>query len=276
MAEIKKSDRPVRGADRRQFQRGFTPLEIPRCAHTSFFRNLPIKSAKFLTGFTLPELMLVVGVIGVLAIAGSLKFVQMRDNIRIDQTKARMKALQTGLKMYYDDVGMFPSYAKSWGLGGYSPYADGDCTAGHWNDYLIFGYRPGWKPGDPAPSTTSDEDEDKNGYIDNWCGKYVDSPDLLRDTWGHRFIFRDYSANDLMTSGILCMGPQGVADGTSFGAGTSPGYANYLRSNGSAFTWKSATKDSINPPDEEGFSVFPLNGNSANLKTDFIMVLWME
>ena len=271
MAEIKKSDRPVRGADRRQFQRGFTPLEIPRCAHTSFFRNLPIKSAKFLTGFTPPELMLVVGVIGVLAIAGSLKFVQMRDNIRIDQTKARMKALQTGLKMYYDDVGMFPMVAKTGGLGGYSATqpADFSYNTARWQHYLLTGERPG--------AASNDEDKDPfDNIIDNWCGKYVDSPDLLRDAWGHRFIFRDYSANDLMTSGILCMGPQGVADGTSFGAGTSPGYANYLRSNGSAFTWKSATKDSINPPDEEGFSVFPLNGNSANLKTDFIMVLWME
>ncbi|MCD6312148.1 MAG: type II secretion system protein [Elusimicrobia bacterium] len=242
--------------------------------------NYTMKKIKFRKGFTLPELMLIVAVAGILIISGSLKFIQLRDNIRIDRMKAQMKVLQIGLKMYYADVGLFPIAGKTGGgLGGYSAWDNpaSSYNTAHWQDYLMFGYKPGWEPGDPAPTTDSDEDKDpRDGWIDNWHGKYVDSPNILSDPWGHRFLYTDYTWTTMKKSGILCMGPQGPADGTKFGYDTSPGFSNYLRSNGTPFSWAAGTKDITDPPDEEGFSVFYRDGDPANEKTDFIAVLWME
>jgi len=226
---------------------------------------------KKIKGFTLPELMLIVAIAGILIISASLKFIQLRDNIRIDKAKAQMKCLQIGIKMYYADTGMFPIAAKAGGgMGGYSSWDNpaSSYNTAHWQGYLISGDSPG--------ASASDEDEDNDGRIDNWHGKYIDGPELLSDPWGHRFLYADYTYTNMKKSGILCMGPNGPANGTKFGFDSSPGFPNYLRSDGTQFSWSAGTKDTTDPPDNEGFSVFYRDGNPANAKTDFIMVLWME
>ena len=211
---------------------------------------------KFRKGFTLPEVMLIVAVAGILMITSSLKFIQLRDNIRIDRVKAQMKVLQIGFRMYYADVGLFPIRAKGGDGIGYDGLAD-------WRDYLMTGDRIG----------ASANDEDENPFdqrIDNWFGKYIDEATILTDPWGNSFVYLNYSYTDSYKSGILSWGPAGF---TGAGAGTD--WGNYLRSDGTPFKWTADTKEK-DPPDDEGFSVFLRDGDPDNEKTDFIMVLWME
>lgn len=212
----------------------------------------------------MPEVMLIVAVAAILTISGGLKFVQLRDNIRIDRAKAQMKVLQIGLRMYYADVGLFPIRAKVGNGIGYDGLAD-------WQDYLLTGARPG--------TSSNDEDMVNNdtglppfdNRIDNWHGKYIDEQSILTDPWGNSFLYINCTHQDSRKSGILCWGPRGY---TGAGAGTD--WANYFKSNGTGFSWAAGTKDITDPPDDEGFSVFYRGGNPANAKTDFIMVLWME
>jgi len=204
----------------------------------------------------LPEVMLIVAVAAILTIGSSLKFVQLRDNIRIDRAKAQMKVLQIGLRMYYADVGLFPIRAKVGDGIGYDGLSD-------WQDYLLTGDRIG--------ASANDEDTDNDQRIDNWHGKYIDEQSILTDPWGNSFLYINCTHQDSRKSGILCWGPQGY---TGASAGTD--WANYFKSDGTGFSWASGTKDTTDPPDDEGFSVFYRNGDPANAKTDFIMVLWME
>ncbi|MEA2082354.1 MAG: type II secretion system protein GspG, partial [Elusimicrobiota bacterium] len=165
--------------------------------------------------------------------------------------------IQIGLRMYYADVGLFPIKAKDGDGIGYDGLSD-------WQDYLISGDRIG--------ASANDEDTDNDQKIDNWHGKYIDEPSTLTDPWGNSFLYINNTWSDGgKKSGILCWGPLAKT-----GTGASTDWANYLRSNGTAFSWASGTKDITDPPDEEGFSVFYRDGDPANEKTDFITVLWME
>lgn len=189
-------------------------------------------------------------------------------NTKIEQTKGRMKALEVALKNYYADVNSFPKKARTQGLG-FGDHPSALYTANYstldWYNYLV--------TGQPYFST---EDEDPNdGKIDNWAGPYIRDENILRDAWGHRFLYRDYTTSESglswqdMASAIISMGPKGVEDGVPFTSDSNPGYGDY------GFSFKITTKD-LRPPDEQGFSIFPLNGDDSNLKKDFIIVLWME
>jgi len=219
-------------------------------------KNKAVLMKKSRGGFTLPEVMLIVAIAGILIISGGLKFRDLRNNIRIDRAKAQMKVLQIGLRMYYADVGLFPIKAKTGDGIGYDGLTD-------WNNYLMTGDRPG--------ASANDEDTNNDNRIDNWHGKYIDEPAILTDPWGRSFVYVNKTFTDSEKSGILCWGPRGYT-----GAGAGDDWRRYFKSDGTPFSWAKGTKDTTDPPDDEGFSVFYRDGNPANAKTDFIMVLWME
>jgi len=217
--------------------------------------------------FTLVELILIIVILGILSTIGIYYFGDTVMNTKIEQTKARMKAIEIALKNYYADVNYFPTKARAQGLG----YGDGTGTkyiANYstldWSNYLVTG-NPYW----------DSEDTDSDGKIDNWAGPYIRNESILKDAWGHRFLYKDYTTPQSglswedMGSAIISMGPKGVPDGTPYTSDTNPGYGDY------GFSFKLTTKD-LRPPDSEGFSIFPLNGNNSNLKKDFIIVLWLE
>jgi len=221
--------------------------------------------------FTLVELMLVVVIIGILMFAGALKFQNMRAQMRINETKAKMKAIQVAIKMYYADVGHFPvllgGYSSNWshtGIGelGRSDDTTDDNNTVRWIKYFING----------EPNSTGNlEDANSDGKIDNWNGPYVENENVFKDAWGHRFAWRNYMGNDLFYSAIVSQGPMGNADGATFRYITRAG-----ASSPAAAVFAKAVKDELYPPDEEGFSIIPQDGDPQNLETDFNIVLWLE
>jgi len=228
-------------------------------------KGFTLLDSKHLTGFTLVELMLVVVIIGILMFAGAIKFKDMRSQMKIDETKAKMKAIQVAIKMYYADVGHFPvllaGYSSNWSHTGLGETSAGNDTS-KWVDYLING----------VPNSVGNlEDANSDGKIDNWNGPYVENESIFKDAWEHRFAWRNYMGNDSFYSAIVSQGPMGNDDGNSFRFITRSG-----ASSPAAAVFAKQVKDELYPPDEEGFSIIPQNGDDKNLETDFNIVLWLE
>jgi type II secretion system protein G len=70
-----------------------------------------MKTAK--RGFTLIELLVVVSIIGILATLITANMNAARSRARDAARKADLKSLQTALRMYYNDVGSYPSQKPS-------------------------------------------------------------------------------------------------------------------------------------------------------------------
>ncbi len=218
--------------------------------------------------FTLVELMLIVAIMGILFIAGALKFNDMRKTMKLNKAKAQMKILQVAIKMYFSDTGNFPGLARTVGLGVY-PY-----NSDVWKMYLIDGvldYSYFQSGGFPP---TDEYDSGGTNKIYNWHGPYIHSEDVLEDPWGHRFIYYDKSSNPSYYSAIICQGPSDAVppDGVLYDEPDPDNNPRYAISN----ILKAGTKDTLYPPDDEGFSIIPYNGDPNNINSDYNIVLWME
>jgi len=137
-------------------------------------------------GFTLLEIMVVVVILSILALYVGPKIMGEPQKARINQAKLQIKSIETALKMYKLDNGVYPSteqglealvqppevgqLAKNWRKGGY--LEKGKLPKDPWgNDYLylspgvhdtdgfdLFSYGPDGEPGG----------EDENADINNW------------------------------------------------------------------------------------------------------------
>lgn len=137
-------------------------------------------------GFTLLEIMVVVVILSILALYVGPKIMGEPQKARINQAKIQIKSIETALKMYKLDNGVYPSteqglealvqppevgqLAKNWRKGGY--LEKGKPPKDPWsNDYLylspgvhntdgfdLFSYGPDGEPGG----------EDENADINNW------------------------------------------------------------------------------------------------------------
>jgi len=118
--------------------------------------------------------------------------------------------------------------------------------------------------------TGTEYDKDGDKHIYNWHGPYINSTDVLSDPWEHRFLYKDYSEKSNCYSAIICQGPSSAVPDDIPGKSTS----NFRYAIPNIF--KAGIKDTLYPPDDEGFSIIPYNGDSANIDSDYNIVLWME
>ncbi len=81
-------------------------------------KNFPLRKNK---GFTLIELMVVVGIISMLASLVSIKVNDARARVRDVRRKADLKMLATAMEMYYDEFGTYQVFG-----GGYAYKSPGD------------------------------------------------------------------------------------------------------------------------------------------------------
>ncbi len=217
-------------------------------------------------GFTLIELMIVVAIIGILLTVSITKMGGILQKIRIEQAKGQMKALAIALKDYYIDVGNFPPYndgylGTNFGYGLTDPNGE---SMQPWEYVLIRGLSP-YQTGFPA--------------IQRWSGPYISR--TPHDPWGHRYLFFNGRRDTNVLTAIVCMGPHGVPDGSPFGDPYTCNFCGATHPRGTAIAsiWNNSVKTAW-PPDKEGFSFIPRDGNVNNLPqnggTDYSIVLWLE
>ena len=135
-------------------------------------------------GFTLLELMVVVVILGILALYVAPKFMGAPEEARINAAKVQIKSIETALKMYRLDNGIYPSteqgldaliqppevgqLARKWKKGGYlektkipkDPWGNDYIylSPGVHSDFDLMSYGPDGEPGG----------EDENADINNW------------------------------------------------------------------------------------------------------------
>lgn len=73
--------------------------------HSSF----SIHRSTFTKGFTLVELMIVVGIIAVLSVAGALSYSAILKRSRDSKRKADIEQIRSALEMYRSDMGFYPN-----------------------------------------------------------------------------------------------------------------------------------------------------------------------
>jgi general secretion pathway protein G len=136
-------------------------------------------------GFTLIEILVVIVILGLLATFLVPKIIGKPDEARVVKAKSDIRALETGLKMYRLDNGMYPT--EDQGL-----------------QALIE------KPDiDPIPN--------------NWNGPYLDVEVLPKDPWGNDYIYKcpgDYveGTDRQRDYEIISLGADGKEGGEGFNA----------------------------------------------------------
>ena len=135
-------------------------------------------------GFTLLELMVVIVILGILALYVAPKFMGAPENARINAAKVQISSIETALKMYKLDNGVYPSteqgldalvqppeigqLAKSWRKGGY--LEKGKVPKDPWGNEYIY-LSPGVHSDLDLSSYGSDGQpggEDEYSDINNW------------------------------------------------------------------------------------------------------------
>ncbi|HAX61095.1 MAG TPA: hypothetical protein DCX95_00830, partial [Elusimicrobia bacterium] len=164
------------------------------------------------------------------------------------------------------DVGNFPPYndgylGTNFGYGLTDPNGE---SMQPWEYVLIRGLSP-YQTGFPA--------------IQRWSGPYISR--TPHDPWGHRYLFFNGRRDTNVLTAIVCMGPHGVPDGSPFGDPYTCNFCGATHPRGTAIAsiWNNSVKTAW-PPDKEGFSFIPRDGNVNNLPqnggTDYSIVLWLE
>ncbi len=92
--------------NRNSWQLKKLPKEIHRIAHNRKSKNVNLKSQ---SGFTLMELMVVIGIIIIIASAVLTIIPGMRQKTQEKATKAFMERLEVALEQYYDDNRSYPT-----------------------------------------------------------------------------------------------------------------------------------------------------------------------
>ncbi len=136
------------------------------------------------SGFTFIELMVVIVILGILALYVAPKILDRPDEARINATKVQIKSIETALKLYKLDNGVYPTteqglealvkapevgqLAKSWREGGY--LEKGKVPQDPWgNDYIYLS--PGVHSDFDLMSYGADGEqggEGKYADINNW------------------------------------------------------------------------------------------------------------
>ncbi|MBI5555296.1 MAG: type II secretion system protein GspG [Elusimicrobia bacterium] len=128
-------------------------------------------------GYTLVELVMVIGIISVISFLAIIIASRFLRNNKINTAKSQMMALRLSLKSYLSDTNTWP-VADGSALG----ITPDDNT--QWNLALITGTG-----------------------IPNWHGPYALA--IPNDPWEHRYIYSNYSLTGARFSAIVCQGPLG-------------------------------------------------------------------
>ncbi|MCP4252911.1 MAG: prepilin-type N-terminal cleavage/methylation domain-containing protein [Candidatus Scalindua sp.] len=169
-----KKQLPIFNRNSRQLKR--LPKAIHRIAHN---RKSEIVNLKSQSGFTLIELMVVIGIIIVIAAAVLTVIPGMRQKAQEKATKAFMERLEVALEQYYND---------------YRSYPPGDIT----------GVKTALDPSD----TTSKQ------YIE-FKDSEVNSDNEIVDYWGNPFVYATPGTQNTSTYDLYSEG----ADGASASSG---------------------------------------------------------
>jgi len=132
------------------------------------------------SGFTLIELLVVIVILGILATFLAPKIMQKPDEARVVKAKNDIMALETALKMYKMDSGMYPTTMQ-----GLKALIKKPTTP-------------------PIPKHYRD-------------GGYLDSNHMPEDPWGNLYIYRS-PGEDGRPFEIISLGADGKEDGTGVNA----------------------------------------------------------
>ena len=140
-----------------------------------------MKNNRVKAGFTLIELMVVLVILGLLATFIGPKIMSRPDDARVSKAINDMQAIETALKMYKLDTGVYPTTEQ--GL-----------------KALIE------KPeSEPVP----------NGYKQ---GGYLDTSSVPKDPWNNNYIYRSPGEADDRDYEIISLGADGKEGGTNYNA----------------------------------------------------------
>ena len=127
-------------------------------------------------GFSLIELLVVIGIIGVLATLAVVSFIYTREYAKITKAQGDLTEIHTATSMLADDCGTWPGHQEI-----------EEITSSNTNEIC----------GDGCSFGISDPEagiEDIDGTYDGWTGPYIENIPL--DPWGNEYFFdTDYSIN---------------------------------------------------------------------------------
>lgn len=133
-------------------------------------------------GFTLIEILIVVGIIAALASMFLPKYLDVQKRSDLAIAKAELATLRTSIVIYKQDTGTYPNASED------------IMTTADWNNFLL-----------------------TNPGVLNWKGPYTDR--VTEDPWGRSFVFGnhfDETGDGDPISYLMSSGPNSVVDTTDF------------------------------------------------------------
>ncbi len=140
-------------------------------------------------GFTLIELIIVIGIITALASIFTPKFLEEQRRSDLAVTQAGLATLRTAITLYHEDTGTYPNGASD------------ITTTALWYSFLL---------SDPG--------------VPNWKGPYLE--EVTEDSWGNPYVFGNHfeeTDDGDPLSYLLSKGPNGIQETTDFRAGAAVG-----------------------------------------------------
>lgn len=140
-------------------------------------------------GFTLIEILIVVGIIAALASMFLPKYLDVQKRSDLAIAKAELATLRTSIVIYKQDTGTYPNASED------------IVTTTDWNNFLL-----------------------SNPGVPKWKGPYTDR--VTEDPWGQPFVFGnhfDETADGDPISYLMSSGPNAVMDTTDFSSDSPAG-----------------------------------------------------
>ncbi|MBN1558327.1 MAG: type II secretion system protein GspG [Lentisphaerae bacterium] len=146
------------------------------------YPSVPVAAMRRHAGFTLLEIMVVVGIVGMLSAIASVYFAKSRADARLEKARADVEMLHAAIHQLAQDTGRFPGAIPRNTIGDVETM---DLAA-------------------PSAGLLK-----TNGNFPNWRGPYLNN--LSRDPWGNRYFFDpDYWFDGAYHSVIGSFGPNGI------------------------------------------------------------------